>query len=353
MGCHDATANNAVVPNMIFITSKAQKPSAAASKPPATEETWVNLSPYGEWRSSLMGLAGRDPVFYAQLEAERALHKELANEIDNKCLSCHGVMGQRQFASDNGSGSLFTHQPVLQADSPYGALARDGISCMVCHRILADGLGTASTYTGQFNLSPYPRVINGSYDDVVTQPMQNSLGLTPEYAAHLSQSKLCGSCHTIVLPVLDVDKKYTQQQFNSPQESVHEQTTYLEWRNSIYSDEKANVASGRRSCQDCHMPTQYQKRQLKYRIANIEDNTFPYLDNRAPDKDITPKVRGGDAKNKYSRHSLHGINVFVTELFNQNPWDLGVSSCIGNGDRVGVANLMPVGTRPALQCSGE
>ena len=31
----------------------------------------VNISPYGEWRASPMGLAGRDPVFYAQLESER------------------------------------------------------------------------------------------------------------------------------------------------------------------------------------------------------------------------------------------------------------------------------------------
>ena len=30
----------------------------------------VNLSPYGEWRASPMGLAGRDPIFFAQLQSE-------------------------------------------------------------------------------------------------------------------------------------------------------------------------------------------------------------------------------------------------------------------------------------------
>ena len=30
----------------------------------------LNVSPYGEWRWSPMGLAGRDPVFHAQLESE-------------------------------------------------------------------------------------------------------------------------------------------------------------------------------------------------------------------------------------------------------------------------------------------
>ena len=36
----------------------------------------VNVSPYGEWRWSPMGLAGRDPIFYAQLDSELAYLKD-------------------------------------------------------------------------------------------------------------------------------------------------------------------------------------------------------------------------------------------------------------------------------------
>ena len=57
----------------------------------------VNVSPIGEWRWSMMGLAGRDPVFYAQLASELKLHgllPDAANRIANTCLSCHGVLGQ-------------------------------------------------------------------------------------------------------------------------------------------------------------------------------------------------------------------------------------------------------------------
>ena len=32
----------------------------------------MNVSPFGEWRWSPMGLAGRDPIFYAQLDSEIA-----------------------------------------------------------------------------------------------------------------------------------------------------------------------------------------------------------------------------------------------------------------------------------------
>ena len=72
----------------------------------------VNVSPYGEWRWSPMGLAGRDPIFYAQLDSEMAyLSKHRADkekEIVNLCFSCHGAMGQRQLALDTQGKELFT-----------------------------------------------------------------------------------------------------------------------------------------------------------------------------------------------------------------------------------------------------
>jgi hypothetical protein len=50
--------SNITGPNMVFTDTTGQV---------------RNLSPYGEWSASLMGLAGRDPVFQAQLESEKAL----------------------------------------------------------------------------------------------------------------------------------------------------------------------------------------------------------------------------------------------------------------------------------------
>ncbi|HEU4390528.1 MAG TPA: cytochrome P460 family protein, partial [Blastocatellia bacterium] len=66
-----------------------------------------NVSPYGEWRWSPMGLAGRDPIFHAQLESEIEILKSEFNASEqvitatiNTCLSCHGGMGKRQFDID-------------------------------------------------------------------------------------------------------------------------------------------------------------------------------------------------------------------------------------------------------------
>ena len=60
----------------------------------------INLSPYTEWRASMMGLAGRDPIFHAQLESEKTMRPSQAGFLDNTCYRCHGVMGQRQIESD-------------------------------------------------------------------------------------------------------------------------------------------------------------------------------------------------------------------------------------------------------------
>jgi hypothetical protein len=53
-------------------------------------EGLLNLSPYATWRSSPMGLGGRDPVFYAQLASEERFHPTAAEELQGICLGCHG-----------------------------------------------------------------------------------------------------------------------------------------------------------------------------------------------------------------------------------------------------------------------
>lgn len=58
---------------------------------------------------------------------------------------------------------------------------------------------------------------------------------------------------------------------------------------------------------------------LNYKIANIEDNTFPAVDFRAPDKEITLRSR-----DDYHRHTLLGINVFALEMFRQFRPELGL-----------------------------
>lgn len=302
IGCHSASAEN-----MAFTFEDPKK------KP-------INLSPYTEWRASMMGLAGRDPIFHAQLESEKTRYPTKAGFFDNTCYRCHGVMGQRQLELDK--KQPFEHSMVFalpdEPDGKYGALAREGISCLACHRMSKEGLGKPESFTGQFKIDP-PDFVNGPYEEVITLPMKQAIGITPRYAEQIKTSAMCGSCHTVVLPVFDAKGNQVKDKNGKPKE-FYEQTTYPEWRNSVYQNEIEPIdKKAVRTCQDCHMQTTFNDRQLIFRVANIEDNNYPYADYRAPDKDITLRVR-----DKFSRHTLIGINQFGTMMFQQFPDILGI-----------------------------
>jgi hypothetical protein len=317
--CHDATGTLAgVIPNMIL--------GAPGPAP-------VNLSEYGEWRYSMMGLAGRDPIFFAQLDTESTIHKHLTGHADGAafvqdfCLRCHGVMGQRQFHIDKGNApnTLLTRAVLQDPKSKYGALARDGISCAACHHIADDQLGDPSTDTGLFKTGPASEVYGPfpsdpdpdgakSGDSVIPIPMQNAIGITPKEGLHIQQANLCASCHTILLPVFDANGNQVIE--NGEPKFDYEQTTFFEWLNSGFITIP---------CQQCHMPDTYQGGEpLQFKIANIEDDTFPAVpehgpSTRLPDADLIMETRS-----PYRRHQLLGINLFALEMFDQFRADLGL-----------------------------
>jgi len=302
LGCHGASGENMSL-----------QYGALGNKP-------VNLSEYTEWRASLMGLAGRDPIFHAQLESEKTLYPSQTAFLDNTCYRCHGVMGQRQVEAD--TGQPFKHSMVYALpDEPggkYGALARDGVSCAACHRISKDELGTPATFTGKFKVDP-PDVTNGPFEKPTELPMKNALGITPRESVHVKTSALCGSCHTVILPVFDKQGRQVKDKDGQPKE-FHEQMTYPEWQNSVFQNEREPFDRMQaRTCQDCHMSTKVGDLNLAFRIANIEDDTYPFTDGRAANKDIHLQVR-----DKYARHTLVALNQFGQMMFQQFPDILGI-----------------------------
>lgn len=322
-GCHDAS-------NLAFgvQANMTWPPNLPPTRFPTTPLS--NISPYGEWGASMMGLAARDPVFQAQRESETRLYPSVAAEIDDTCYTCHGVMGKRQHAIDK-PGSLFTHQDFLAASGPnarYGALARDGISCLACHRMTPEGLGTPASFTGNFRIAD-PKTVFGPYKDFVKYPMENAVGMTPRHGDALADPAMCGSCHVVQTPILDAKKTYDRKRFDAAPKS-HEQTTYLEWLNSAYQTKAApQPGATPQTCQQCHMPRTMQGKPISTKIANIEDNTYVDANNKpfpntAPAADITMAERS-----EFSRHTLVGANVFVLEMFRQFAVALGLTQ----GDR--------------------
>ncbi len=192
--------------------------------------TGEDVSPHALWRASMMANSFRDPYWRAQVAKEIAADPDRQEEVQALCLRCHAPMVSH-------SRRLGGEGPIAVAAAAADPLAQDGVSCTVCHQIRADGLGTDATFDGKPRIEK-GRTIFGPYADPAPGPMQMHASFTPTHAPHVQTSALCGSCHTL-------HTGHTGAEFP-------EQTPYLEWRNSEFSDENGRTATSK-TCQECHM----------------------------------------------------------------------------------------------------
>ncbi len=272
-------------------------------------------------------------------------------------------MGKRQFDLDHPGGKAkFTLDHVHavagpnghpgHGDAKYGALARDGVSCAVCHRMQPrpQPAGDTRPYlqhfletsiTGNFHLGPKGEMYGPFKDDeIAPYAMEHATGLKPKHGEFLKSSQMCGTCHTVVLPAIDkpldpadpthrsdeVLKSQTVPLFRKFHHHV-EQATYLEWLNSEYENEIDTKNPKAKSCQDCHMSSGLKDArhgidlpQIRTRIAAIQDTTYPEAENLAPHDKLNVRLRDKG----YRRHNFSGLNVFLVEMFNQFDDVLGV-----------------------------
>ncbi len=348
-----------------------------------------HVSPYGEWRWTPMGLAGRDPVFYAQLESEVEILKkefapEMADEISKNlvdtCLRCHGAMGKHQFDLDktNPEDKFGLHhvyetadadEHIGQGQSKYGALARDGISCVICHRSQPRPQpdGDERPYlqhfldhsiTGNFYLGPADEIYGPFKDDEISSyVMEHSMAMKPKYNEYISSSQMCGTCHTVNLPAvdrpleslppdereLDLVAGENVPLFKKFRHHV-EQATYLEWLNSEFENEFNKDNPKAKSCQDCHMSKGLKVdehgidiTQISTRIAAVQDKHYPDAENLTSHENLNIRIR----EEGYRRHNFSGLNAFLLEIVNQFDDVLGVRKHdFMTGSRIDVDNTI-------------
>ena len=350
MGCHGAESGGPAGPLMWLTPSPSYSPEPSAPAGPAG----VNVSEYGEWRWSPMGLAGRDPVFYAQLESELAsldavqsrdiagsrpqqTRDTIKGQIVDTCMRCHGVMGKRTNDLDHGPNAHFDMRWIFDADPAkgsfhYGGLARDGVSCTVCHHIAQTKEETASLpfvlnnrSTGLFSVGP-PDRLQGPYhtETIAAHPMNASLGVKPVFGAIVTSARTCASCHSINLPIIDETGKLRP--IAPAMAHDVEQNTYVEWVNSRYQTEYKPLP-GARSCQDCHMSgavdndrVDVHSKGIQTKIALVQDQSYPRSEHRAPPYGIDVRFR----PTGFRRHELLGLNAFLLRAFQENSDALGV-----------------------------
>jgi len=178
------------------------------------------------------------------------------------------------------------------------------VSCTVCHQIAPDTLGTRQSFNANFVMRPTPadgaRLIFGPYaiDAGRKTIMRSVTGFVQAQGAHVSESALCATCHTLITQAFGAQGEVIG--------SLPEQMNYQEWQHSDFAREQ-------RSCQSCHMPA-------------------------APGPIHIASVLG-EARDRLARHVFVGGNAYMVRLLNRYRGELGVEALPGELEATAQATL--------------
>lgn len=217
-------------------------------------------APFAGWRGSLMGIAGRDPLFQAQLAAAN----QDAPGAGYYCLRCH----------------VPTSVPSGHVTDPKGgaldAQDAEGVTCAFCHAMVDPRSKADGDLAVLSKLTTIPKSFGNAQFVLASDKIWRGPRAIPD-ATHATQasafyksSELCGTCHDVGNPATlrNADGSYAYGPVGVPAADPDPlgqfplERTYTEWRLSAFAkggvDMKgrfggvgATVVS---TCQDCHMP---------------------------------------------------------------------------------------------------
>jgi hypothetical protein len=191
-----------------------------------------------------MANSSRDPYWQGSVRRESIDHPESMAAIEDECSVCHMPITRFEAKLEGRKGQIFSHLPFDQ-DKKDNAKAEDGVTCSVCHQIANEKLGAAESFNGGFVI--HPPAVKGEHPEYGPFAIDNgrqrimhtsSAGFRPTDGAHIRDSALCGTCHTLKTKALGPGGKEIG--------TFPEQMPYPEWLHSDYREKQ--------SCQSCHMP---------------------------------------------------------------------------------------------------
>jgi hypothetical protein len=244
-----------------------------------------------DWRSGMMASSSRDPYWQGSVRRESIDHPESRADIEDVCSTCHMPMSHYEAKWQNRKAEVFSFLP-FDADPKKSAAAEDGVSCSVCHQISREKLGTRESFNGGFvNETPKSPGNHPEYGPFAIQAGQQRImqtstgGFHPtEATAHIRDSALCGTCHTLITETLGEGGKVIG--------SFPEQMPYLEWLHSDYPNKS--------TCQSCHMPEVH--------------------------KAVPVTAVLGVPRTGVHRHTFVAANFFVEGMLNRYRHDLNVAA---------------------------
>jgi len=290
---------------------------------------------YQTWRGSMMGQAGRDPLFWSAF----AVANDDATDAGEFCLRCHAPTGWFADRSHPADGSALTDQ---DKDA--------GLACEVCHRMvdpvpgaqdeattLDIAIRAALTNPPPTNHVASAMIILDPSVDAQGQPLNRRRGpfarpSNPHPALQarfqgqgqdaVTESRLCGSCHNVDNPALswnpdppgNAPAQYWPSDFDAAAPSFEKgqlfplERTYEEWLNSSYARggvfapqfAGAMLSPVVETCQDCHMERQ-----------------TGYAANR-----YGPTYRDCNTTGCLPAHVFVGGNAWIPRILQDSRWEL-------------------------------
>jgi hypothetical protein len=221
--------------------------------------------PYATWRGSLMGNAGRDPLFFAQM----TLANQDVSNAGYYCMRCHVP------------SAIVTGHAMPPDGSALTAADGEGVSCQLCHTmvdpIYRPGISPVEDLPILTALgADKPNHYGNSMFVLDPQARRRSARPDPQAAHEFIASPfhatgdMCGTCHEVgnvaVSRQTDGTYRYNGIGQRSPTDNPNDhfplERTYSEWKLSAFAN--GGVDMGGRfggagvttvsSCQDCHMP---------------------------------------------------------------------------------------------------
>ncbi len=255
-----------------------------------TDDSGEDLSIVKSWKTTMMANSARDPFWKAKVASEVVRNPQLSETIEGTCARCHMPMAHVEATFKSESTTLFGNG-FLFPDNPHFDEAAEGVSCTLCHQIENTAeFGTEAATSGNFVIAEDttdPKLY-GPFLNPIQGPMINNTGYTPVHSSHISDSALCGSCHDVKTPIIDVSGNLTTKEFP-------EQMIYSEWQHSDFSK-----VGTEESCQSCHMLLASGKAKIASRPGFVEPRDY------------------------FSKHQFVGANTVMLDILQSNSTELGL-----------------------------
>ncbi|MCD6258505.1 MAG: hypothetical protein J7J31_02765 [Helicobacteraceae bacterium] len=255
-----------------------------------TDTHGEDVSIESAWSATMMANSAKDPLWKAKVVSEIKRNPHLEDVINDKCSKCHAPMANHEARSAQEEIKIFD-DGFLNSTNPHYDETMNGVSCTLCHQVkeVAE-LGTLAGFSGNYSIGS-DRIVYGQYNNVATQPMIGQVNYTPQFGAHISQSKMCATCHNLKTPYVNADGIVLS---DTPESEFPEQMPYSEWEHSEFATTQ--------SCQDCHM---------QRAEGVIISNRPTWLNTQ---------------RGNFAKHTFVGGNALMLDILNNNKTSLGVPS---------------------------